>query len=170
MKIGCLEGEWLWVYVEHQRYQSHTRVVAYAVPNGKGGTTTRYRTETYWSWDTISHTCTHSPTVTYCGVRFPFAKFDYSWVAAKTSKHSTGYHKRDIVHVRPASFVATVFAEAKGCDLAGRGISLTSMGIEAYRKDLTTSHAVLVFWIVWGLIVGGMVAAFYVTENDWLED
>lgn len=170
VKNEHLDGEWLWVSVEHQRYQMHTRVVTYTVTDSKGRTHTRHRTETYWTWDTVGRESTHSPTVTYCGVQFPYNKFGYGSMPEDTSRHSTGYHKRDIVHAMPKTFNATVFAEAKGNDLAGEGIYLTTLSMEEYRKCLTDSCAISIFWICWSALMVGALVLFYAIENDWLED
>lgn len=165
-----LDGEWLWVAVEHQKYQMHTRRVAYTVTDSKGRSHTRYRTETYWSWDTVGRSSSHSPTVTYCGVQFPYGKFNYNSIPEDTTRHSTGWHKRDVVHVMPKTFNATVFAEAKGGDLAGEGIFLSRLSMEEYRKDLTDSFALPIFWMCWSIFMVLALVLFYIVENDWLED
>ena len=46
---------------------------------------------------------------------------------------------------------------------------LASMSMEEYRKDLTTSHAVMIFWILWSIFMVGIVVIFYIIENNWLE-
>ena len=164
-----LDGEWLYVGVAHQKYQMHTRRVPYTVTDSKGRPHTRYRTETYWSWDTVGRSSSHSPTVTYCGVQFDYGKFDYGCMPKETSKHSTGFHQRDVVTVVPKTFNATVFAEAKSNDLVGQNIMLVTMSIEEYREDLTTSHAVMIFWILWSGFSLIALFGFYAIENDWLE-
>lgn len=165
-----LKGEWLSVSVEHQKYQMHTRRVPYTVTDSKGRSHTRWRTETYWSWDTVGRSSDHSPTVTYCGVQFNYGKFNYDCMPSKTSTHSTGWHKRDVVTVVPKTFDATVFGEAKSNDLVGQSILLVSMSIEGYREDLTTSHAVMIFWILWSVFSVIALFGFYAIENSWLED
>lgn len=170
VKNEHLEGEYLSVYVEHQQYRKHTRRVAYTVTDSKGRSHTKYRTETYWSWDTMSRSSSHSPTVTYCGVKFPYNKFGYSWIGSDTTRHSTGWHARDEVTVVPKTFVASVFGEAKSKTLVGDGLTLAPISIEAYRKDLTTSHALSIFWIIWCVVIVFALVGFYFIQNDWLED
>lgn len=165
-----LDGEWMWVEVEHQKHQMHTRTVAYTVTDSKGRSHTSYRTETYWSWDTVGRSSSRSPTVTYCGVQFPYDKFNYNSVPVDTTRHSTGLNQRDVVHVMPKTFNATVFAEAKGGDLSGSGICLSRLSIEEYRKDLTDSFALPIFWVLWSVLVVGVLAMFYLHGNEWLED
>lgn len=170
VKNEHLEGEYLSVYVEHQQYRKHTRRVAYTVTDSKGRSHTKYRTETYWSWDTMSRSSSHSPTVTYCGVNFPYNKFGYSWIGSDTTRHSTGFHARDVVTVVPKTFIASVFGEAKSKTLVGDGLTLAPISIEAYRKDLTTSHAISIFWIIWCVVIVFALVGFYFIQNDWLED
>jgi hypothetical protein len=170
VKNKHLDGEWLWVAVEHQKYQMHTRRVAYTVTDSKGRSHTRYRTETYWSWDTVGHSGDYSPTVTYCGVQFNYGKFNYGCMPEETSKHSTGWRKRDVVTVVPKTFNATLFGEAKSKDLVGKNILLVSMPMEEYRKYLTNSHAGVIFWILWSVFMVGALVVFYIVENNWLED
>ena len=169
VKNEHLEGEWLCVDVRHQKYRMHTRRVAYTVTDSKGHSHTKYRTETYWSWDTVGSSNDHSPTVTYCGVQFDYGKFDYGHMPSKTSTHSTGWHKRDVVTVVPKTFNATLFGEAKSNNLVGQNILLVPMSMEEYREDLTTSHAVMIFWILWSIFMVGIVVIFYIIENNWLE-
>lgn len=170
VKNEHLDGEWLWVSVEHQRYQMHTRRVAYTVTGPKGRSYTRYRTETYWSWDTVGWDSSNSPTVTYCGVQFPYDKFGYGSIHCNESKHSTGWHRRDVVRTRPKTFNATVFGEAKERTLSGSGIELSTKPIEEYRKHLTDSFALPMFWVLWSVLMVGALVAFYYWDNDWLED
>ena len=170
VKNEHVEGDWLCVYVKHQKYQMHTRRVAYTVTDSKGRTHTRYRTETYWSWDTVGRSSSNSPTVTYCGVQFDYGKFNYDCMPSKTSTHSTGWHKRDVVTVVPKTFNATVFGEAKSNDLVGQSILLVPLSMEEYRKDLTNSHAVMIFWILWSVFMVAALVLFYIVENNWLED
>ena len=169
VKNEHLDGEWLCVWVAHQKYQMHTRRVAYNVTDSKGHTHRRYRTETYWSWDTVSRSNAHSPTVTYCGIQFDYGKFDYGYMPSKTSTHSTGWHKRDVVTVIPKTFNATVFGEAKSNELVGQNILLVPMSMKEYREDLINSHAVMIFWILWSVFMVGIVVIFFVVENNWLE-
>lgn len=170
VKNEHLAGEYLSVYVKHQQYRMHTRRVAHTVTDSRGRSHTKYRTETHWSWDTMSCSSSHSPTVTYCGVKFPYNKFGYSWIGSDTTRHSTGFHARDVVTVVPKTFIASVFGEAKSRTLVGDGLTLAPMSIEAYRKDLTTSHALAIFWIIWGIVMVFALVGFYVVKNDWLED
>ena len=118
----------------------------------------------------MSRSSSHSPTVTYCGVKFPYNKFGYDWMGSDTTRHSTGYHARDVVTVVPKTFIASVFGEAKSKTLVGNGLPLSPMSIEKYRKYLTTSHALSLFWIIWGIVIVFALVGFYVVENDWLED
>jgi len=78
-------------------------------------------------------------------------------------------NKRDVIYTTPDGFTATIFADLRNKGFGGKA-NLVSPNIEAYRKYLTTSHAVAFFWVFWVVFIGIVLFAFYYTDNNWLED
>ena len=42
--------------------------------------------------------------------------------------------------------------------------------IKSLYEDLTTLHAITIFWVIWVFVTVGAVLVFVVHENYWLED
>ena len=42
--------------------------------------------------------------------------------------------------------------------------------IEDTIESLESEWQIIVFWIFWILLIGGLVVGFYVIDNKWLED
>ena len=41
--------------------------------------------------------------------------------------------------------------------------------INALVEDLTSSHGVLIFWILWSILIIGATIGFFYIDNRWLE-
>ena len=160
-------GEHLSVLVKHQEYRMHTQ--HYTTTDSKGHI--HHHTRHYWSWDTMSTDEKHSKTVKYCGVSFPYDKFGYGNAPKNRDvyKHSSWSDKRDVIYTVPKKFNGTIFGNFTGQSIEGRP-DIVRTSIDEYRKDLTTSHSTAIFWTLWIVFTIGVVIAFFVAENRWLED
>lgn len=164
-----LPGKWLYIDADHQRYTKHTRLVTYTVTDSKGRSHTRTRTETYWSWDTIRHESTNSQEVVFCGATFPYGKFkqmrgfDYKTIG-------TGLNLRVCFTTLPTNFHASCFTTLADGTVSDRTPIFKDRPVPELYQSFTTSHAVLVFWIMWGMLTVIVLVAFVLKENDWLED
>ena len=166
-----VDGEYLRIHVDHQKYRQHTRIVTYTVTDSKGRTHVKTRTETYWSWDTMSSSTTNSPYVIFCGSRFKYNKFDYGCAHVEETVIGGGLFKneRDIVYTTKDNFTSTIFADLRNKGFVGTA-SMVGCGIEKYRKSLVECWwPYMLFWFLWIVITFGGIVLFYVIENDWLE-
>lgn len=165
-----LPGRWASIEAIYQKYTMHTRVVHYTVSNGKGGIIHRTCTQTYWTWDTYRRESAHAKEVEFCGVRFPYAKFSPVWSCFDSRTVENGYHRRICFTFMPASFHASVYTALADGTISNNTPLHRGMTVEKLYKSYTTSHAVLAFWIVWGLLMAVAIVAFVLRENNWLED
>lgn len=166
-----VEGEYLSIKVEHQKYQKHTRIVTYTVTDSKGRTHTRHRTETYWSWDTKWTSFTNSPMVRFCSSEFNYGKFNYNCANTEMETIGGGLFKneRDIVYTTKDGFVGTMFGDLRNKSFVGT-VDLVGMDIGKYRESETNVvWPYVAFWIFWVVATGGSIFLFYIIENDWLE-
>lgn len=165
VRNSLIDGEYLGIRVAHQEYRMHTQ--HYTTTDSKGRV--HHHTRHYWTWDTMHTEEHHSPDVEYCGVKFPYDKFNYHMIYEDTHTEKTGHNRRDVINTMPREFNATIFA-----NIVNRGISgsadLSTMGIEAYRKYLVEDHSLVLFWLLWGILIGFALYGFYYCENRWLED
>lgn len=167
VKYEHVDGEHLYIHISHQEYRMHTQ--HYTTRDSKGRT--HHHVRHYWSWDTISTDSMHSKQVAFCGVTFPYGKFDYGHVPEdRTIYKPHGWsHKREIIRTMPIEFSATIFANLKGNDISN-GTTLMMIGIEEYRTRLCDSCGVAIFWSIWVFVTVGLVLLFYHIDNTWLED
>ena len=167
-----VDGEYLRIHIKHQKYRMHTRVVTYTTYDSKGRPHVHYRTETYWSWDTVGSSTKHSPKVVFCGSEFDYGKFDYS--CSVTEKTIVGgklfSNERYVVYATRDGFVGTMFADLKNGSFDGVA-ELVGTEIEEYRKSKTTGCTgyYVLFWTAWTILVAGSLFLFYRLENGWLE-
>ena len=165
-----LGGEWMSIYADFQKYTKHTRVVHYTTTDGKGHTRHRTRTETYWSWDTYSTERLNSRTVDYMGTKFPFGRFDYSYIRKYGKTVDDGYHKRIEFSCLPKEFEATAFTELRNGSVSSGTLLYKNLPIEKLYESCIASIAVDVFWWLWGVLTAVAVVAFVAAENGWIED
>lgn len=170
VKSKLVDGEWLSIFVKHQKYQMHTRTVTYTVYDSKGRPHTRTRTETYWSWDTKWTSFTNSPMVSFCGSMFDYGKFHYGCAPCEETVVKDGFlsNERDIVCTTKDGFNATIFAKLHGGSFDGQ-VGLVSSPIERYRESLCKSIFPVLFWVLWTMVSIGLMVGFYFARNDWLE-
>ena len=70
---------------------------------------------------------------------------------------------------KPASFSATVFSEFGDSTLKTGTELIPGTTPAKLREELTTSHAVGLFWAARALLTGLAVFGFVYAENEWLE-
>ena len=144
-----IEGEWMDLYKETQKYTMHTRVVS----NGKTS-----RTETYWTWDTIKSESKHSETISFCGSEFPRSKIETP-DSHYIDTVDIGYHLRE--------------------EFSNMSDGTISDHSSFYRNEtpqevlnLMESSAfwwLIMFWIFWLILTGLAVYGFCYLQNDWLD-
>ena len=166
-----VDGEYLSIHVEHQKYQMHTRVVTYTTYDSKGRPHTHHRTETYWSWDTKWTSTTNSPKVVFCGSEFPYDKFNYGCARTEETIVGGGWlnNERDVVYTTKDGFTGTMFGDLRNGSFEGSAM-LVGRGIEEYREHETKcAWPYVLFWLLWCILTIGGIVLFYIIDNEWLE-
>ncbi len=158
------------IYIEKEHYTKHTRRVAHHhTVNGKTHTT--YTTETYYTWDNVWDYSLRVPYTTFCGVKFPYGTIHFP------NSYQVGYNRsgndRWTIYGTPpkASGIAFLHINNKdiGTDNALYEYPNTVEACEALREDLYYGNWPLVlFWILFIAIGVGLVIAWAVLDNDWL--
>lgn len=165
-----LPGNWTYFNADYQKYTRHTRVVTYTVSNGKGGVSTRTRTETYWTWDTYKHETRHSKEVRFCEVKFPYKKFRFSWNCSDSKTVSNGFNRRICFTYIPTNFHASCFSTLANDTVSDGTLLHKGVSLPALFRNMTTSHAVLFFWTLWGATTIAVLVMFVLHDNEWLDD
>lgn len=165
-----LDGRWLSIVADHQRYTRHTRTETYTVTDSKGRVQTRTRTVVYWTWDTFKMEKLHSKKVSYMGREFPYGKFDYSDVCNDCKYVGTGFNTRIVFTFRKPKFRAAAFTELKDGTVSDGTVLREGRTAEQLYESCTKSYAVQLFWFIWILVIVFAVFGFVALENDWIED
>ena len=159
-----VEGEYLHIEKVTERYTSHTRRVAY-----KSGKTTYYTTETYWTWDTVNTESKQSKKVNFCDVEFNTPQFELPSDSYITTIN-TGYELRDKYYGIKSNLKGTIFAKLYDNNIPESKVDFyNDKTIEQALNSTTSNSKIIIFWIVWIMVIGGIIFGFYYLDNKWLD-
>lgn len=162
-----LEGVYSYVKKEEQEYRKHYRTVTKTYIGSDGKTKTKTEKEEYWTWDTMR---TERKTATR--ISFLNVEFDYEKIPFPTSHHvktiSTGYHRRNVYYGTDTDFQGTIFTVLKE-DTINETSFYKNRTISETIENLESGSEVVVFWVFWIILTGGLVVGFYYLENNWLD-
>lgn len=158
-----IDGQYMYVKKVEEHYNMHTRRVSYRV-NGK----TRYRTETYYSWDYHDSWEKHSEKISFCGV-----EFDYGKVVTPGSYHldtiKESSRVRHVYYVVDAQHIGTIYTNLFDGTISNSSKFFKNTSIEEALEQCTTNSYSVIFWVLWCMLTGGLVVGFYYLENRWLD-
>lgn len=159
-----VSGEYMYIRKTEEHYNRHTRTVT--TGSGKHRHT---RTETYWSWDYAGEEDKHSDKVSFLDV-----EFDYGKINIPSSRHidiiDGGYHVRYVYDGVDIKHTGTLFTNLNNKTIADNSDFYINKTIEETIQSLESGSELIIFWIFWILLIGGVVFAFYYLDNRWLED
>lgn len=157
-----IDGEYMYIEKVKEQYTKHTRRVSYTV-DGK----TRYRTETYWTWDWAGSEDKKCKNINFCGVTFDSNKIDMpSQHLIDTIKESS--HIRYKYYGVSTSHTGTIFTKLADESISDNTKFYENESIDDVLKDKTTGGWNIIFWVVWIILTGILVFGFYYLDNQWL--
>ena len=157
-----IDGEYMYIEKVKEQYTKHTRRVSYTV-DGK----TRYRTETYWTWDWVGSEDKKCKNINFCGVTFNSNKIDMpSQHLIDTIKESS--HIRYKYYGISTSHTGTIFTKLADGSISDNTKFYENESIDDVLKDKTTGGWNIIFWVVWIILTGILVFGFYYLDNLWL--
>ena len=155
-------GQYLYVEIEREHYTKHTRTET----DSEG----RKHTKTYYTWDHEETVRNWASSVVFNDVTFPTSKFDFkiSKERISTAKH---FDDRWFFRVIPSDSDGIIFTEVADGKIKDDTPFYTKFGvnIDELVEDLTNSHAVLIFWIFWIVLIIAITIGFFYIDNKWLE-
>lgn len=161
-------GEYMYVEKVKERYTKHTRRVAHTrTVNGKSKT--YYTTETYWTWDRVGSEDITCNEVSFCDVTFPSNKIDLPG----TDYIDTINESSDIrykYYGTGTEYKGTIFASLKGHTISDNTKFYNNRTIDETIDYLESDFPMILFWVVWIALTGGIVFGFYYLDNKWLEN
>lgn len=186
-----LTGEYLYIerIYEEEHYKSRTVTETHTDSKGKTYTTTRV--EHYWEWDVERRDKYESPTVTFNGEQYPTSKISglnsykenlnsdtvtsayEGWLKWSSTYIYQSSHKRYSFRVIPLHSEGSAYLDLGDGVVRDKTIKVhpnTSVH-DLYQSYLSSSKAgVVVFWIFWIILTGGIIFAYCYFDNDYLED
>ena len=162
-----VSGNYSYIKKEEQEYRKHYRYVEKEYKDSNGNKHTRTKKEEYWTWDTMR---TESKTATK--ISFLDVEFAYEKIPFPSSHHietvKTGYHKRNVYYGTESDFQGTIFTSLKENTIHNTKF-YENQTIAETIESLETGVEIVIFWILWILLIIGLVIGFYYLENKWLD-
>jgi hypothetical protein len=163
-----IDGEYSRVEKVKERYTKHTRTVTKTYTDDDGDTHTYTEEEEYWTWDEIDSWSKTSTKITFLEVEFAYGQIKlppsgYITTIKESSKI------RYVYYGAPTKCSGTLFSNLKNNTINDSKF-YTDYDIESTLKILKSGSELVLFWIGWILLTGGLVFAFVYIDNRWLED
>nr|DAW98219.1 MAG TPA: hypothetical protein [Bacteriophage sp.] len=160
-------GEYMYVEKIKEQYTMHTRQVAHTrTVNGKSQT--YYTTETYWTWDKVGSEDIKCKEILFCGVIFTSNKIDLPGTDyIDTIKESS--HVRYKYYGVDTEYKGTIFTDLRDKTISDNTSFYNNLTIDETIERLESDFPIIIFWIFWVILIGGMVFGFYYLDNRWLD-
>lgn len=160
-----ISGNYMYVEKVKEKYTQHTRMVSYT-SNGK----TRYRTETYWTWDRVGSEDLRCKEITFCGILFDSNKINFP-TASHIDTIKTSYNIRYKYYGVGTEYIGTLFTYLKDKTISDNSDFYKNRNIEQTMEFLEKSDIVLqiIFWVFWIGLTIACIVGFYCLENEWLK-
>lgn len=160
-------GEYMYVERVKERYTMHTRQVAHTrTVNGKSQT--YYTTETYWTWDRVGSEDIKCKEISFCGVNFTSNKIDLPGTDyIDTIKESS--HVRYKYYGVDTEYKGTIFTDLRDKTIPDNTSFYNNSTIAETIERLESDFPIIIFWIFWVILIGGIVFVFYYLDNRWLD-
>lgn len=157
-----------YIHIEkiEERYTRHSRRVAH-----KSGKTTYYTTEYYWTWDRIGSEEKTAKEITFLNQKYKINKISNIIDDDYIDTISTGYHLREKYYGAKLNNVkGTVYCNLKNKTINNATFYKDTKIKECKEQLMQSSYViVIVFWILWIILIGGIVYGFGMINNKWLE-
>ena len=157
-------GEYMSVSKDEEHYTRHTRTV---YEYDEDGNVTGSHEEEYWTWDLYDSDNKHCDKVTFLGIEFNYGQI-YEPYENYIDTIDGDYHVRYVYYGSKTEYTGTIFTK-----LDNHTINKTKfykdMNINDTVDHLQSNVGVIVFWIFWIILIGGIVFGFYYLDNRWLD-
>lgn len=157
-------GEYMSVEKDEEHYTRHTKTV---YEYDDDGNVTGSHEEEYWTWDLYDSDNKHCDKVTFLGIEFDYGQI-YKPHENYIDTIDGDYHVRYVYYGSKTEYTGTIFTK-----LDNHTINKTKfykdMNINDTVDHLQSNVGVIIFWIFWIILIGGMVFGFYYLDNRWLD-
>lgn len=160
-------GKYSYVKKVKERYTMHTRTVT-KTRTVNGQTQTYTETEVYWTWDVVDSWSKHCKKITFLDVEFDYGKIDFPSAGYITTIQESGTIRYKY-YGSPTKCKGTIYSNLKNNTINDTQFYHNAT-IEETIERLESNAWLVLFWIGWILLTGGLVFVFFYIDNWWLED
>lgn len=157
-----VQGNYSYIKKEEQKYTKHERTVTY-----KEDGETKTKTEEYWTWDTKKTESKTSTKITFLNVEFNYGMISFP-PSHQIAIVKTGKNKRNVYYGTETTFTGTIYTTLKNNTISNTKF-YNSKTISDTIDSLESGYQLVIFWILWILLIAGLVFGFYYLENNWLD-
>lgn len=149
---------------DEELYNMHTET--YITTDDKGNA--QVNTRTYWSWDYAGSEDMRCQEISFCGVNFASNKIDLPDADhIATIKESS--NERYKYYGVGAECKGTIFTDLRDKTIPNNTSFYNNLTIDETIERLESDFPIIIFWIFWVVLIGGMVFGFYYLDNEWLK-
>lgn len=157
-------GEYMYIEKVEEHYNMHTET--YITTDDKGNA--QVNTRTYWSWDYAGSEDMRCQEISFCGVNFASNKIDLPDADyIDTSKESSNVRYK--YYGVGTEYSGTIFTDLRDKTISDNTSFYNNLTIDDAIEKLESDFPIIIFWIFWVVLIGGMVFGFYYLDNEWLE-
>lgn len=157
-------GEYMYVEKVKERYTMHTRTVTHTDGKGHSYTTT----ETYWTWDRVGSEDIKCKEISFCKVNFASNKIDLPGTDYIGTIKKSGYVRCKYYGVG-TEYKGTIFTDLRNKTISDNTSFYNNLTIDETIERLESDSPIIIFWIFWVILIGGIVFGFYYLDNKWLD-
>jgi hypothetical protein len=162
-----IDGKYSYIKKVKEKYTQHTRTVTKTrTVNGK--TETYTDTEVYWSWDEVDNWSKHSKKISFLDIEYDYGKLPFPGSSYITTIKEFS-DIRYVYYGAPIKCMGTLYAELKDNNFNKKDF-IHNLNIEETIDVYESRVELVLFWFLWMLLSGGLVAGFCYIDNKWLED
>lgn len=169
ISIEDINGKYFKIKKVKEKYTMHTRQVAHTKTVGNK-TETYYTTEEYWTWDYAGQEEFKTEKFKFLGVQFEYGTIKFNNEQLKeTIKVSSDIRYK--YYIIPYEFEGCLFTKIQDNTITENQFNYndTIENIIEYKQKESKNTAII-FWILWIILILGIVFAFVYFDNKYLED
>lgn len=160
---GYLKDLYSKITITKEIYQQHTETYTTTDSKGKVHTHTRV----YYSWDKVSGKSYECNSYEFAGVKFNTKKLKVK--ETKYEATNTIGHVRYIYRTAPLEMEGSIFTNLSDNTISDNTKFVRDMNVqELYEDKLQSQDSVILFWIIWCIIICGIIFGFIYLDNNWL--
>lgn len=162
-----IDGEYSSIKKIKERYTRHTRTVTKTRTKLDGKTETYTEIEVYWTWDEVDRERKKTEILKFLGNEF---KSDLIRLPSEeyidTAKES--HDVRYVFYGTPKKMKGTLYTTLKNGSIKEDSKFYDGISIDRTVDVLETEIYKPIFWVIWIIMMIGLVCGFYYLDNRWL--